>query len=352
MKKSLFICFGAMMAVSAMAQTTVTYKMNGLIQGDSRTLTKFEYVDKGEKGANQVWDYSGAKETGTMVLNQNVNYGQPMGNLNVASSNLLFACDEGGEKDTYFEISKDAKMYWGLQSKSAKIEFNEPIVDLPFPFSYGDIRTGSMDGVYTENTGETYPIEGHYFTSADAWGTLTLPDGTTYNDVLRVKVEKIYKQQFGSYNYDIHTIRYQYFAPGVRYPVMIALINDTQSDCNCSCGKSHTEEAFYQTQTALKSLKSFEMDSYMADAQGEFELSAYPNPFKTVVNAKLNAPKAATVKLEILDATGRLIQSYGEYNLEAGDNVVTLNTASIGIGQFTLRAIYGGEVFTQTIIKK
>jgi hypothetical protein len=66
----------------------------------------------------------------------------------------------------------------------------------------------------------------------------------------------------------------------------------------------------------------------------------------------LNAPKAATVKLEILDATGRLIQSYGEYNLEAGDNVVTLNTASIGIGQFTLRAIYGGEVFTQTIIKK
>jgi hypothetical protein len=179
-----------------------------------------------------------------------------------------------------------------------------------------------------------------------------LPDGTTYNDVLRVKVEKIYKQQFGSYNYDIHTIRYQYFAPGVRYPVMIALINDTQSDCNCSCGKSHTEEAFYQTQTALKSLKSFEMDSYMADAQGEFELSAYPNPFKTVVNAKLNAPKAATVKLEILDATGRLIQSYGEYNLEAGDNVVTLNTASIGIGQFTLRAIYGGEVFTQTIIKK
>ncbi|MBQ6562008.1 MAG: T9SS type A sorting domain-containing protein, partial [Paludibacteraceae bacterium] len=115
---------------------------------------------------------------------------------------------------------------------------------------------------------------------------------------------------------------------------------------------SHTEEAFYQTQTALKSLKSFEMDSYMADAQGEFEMSAYPNPFKTVVNAKLNAPKAATVTLEILDATGRLIQNYGEYNLEAGDNVVTLNTASVGIGQFTLRTIYGGEVFTQTIIKK
>ena len=93
MKKSLFICFGAMMAVSAMAQTTVTYKMNGLVQGDSRTLTKFEYVDKSEKGANQVWDFSGAKEIGSMVINQNVNYGQPMGNLNVASSNLLFACD-------------------------------------------------------------------------------------------------------------------------------------------------------------------------------------------------------------------------------------------------------------------
>ena len=62
MKKSLFICFGAMMAVSAMAQTTVTYKMNGLIQGDSRTLTKFEYVDKGEKGANpecQLWTANG-----------------------------------------------------------------------------------------------------------------------------------------------------------------------------------------------------------------------------------------------------------------------------------------------------
>lgn len=352
MKKSLSICFGAMMAVSAMAQTTVTYKMNGLIQGDSRTLTKFDYVDKSEKGANQVWDFSGAKEMGTMVLNQNVNYGQPMGNLNVASSNLLFACDEGGEKDTYFEISKDAKMYWGLQSKNAKIEFNEPIIDLPFPFSYGDIRTGSMDGLYTENSGATYPIEGQYFTSADAWGTLTLPDGTTYNDVLRVKVEKIYKQQFGSSNYDIHTTRYQYFAPGVRYPVMIAIISDTQSDCNCACGKSHTEEAYYQTQTALKNLKSFSMDSYMADAEGEFEMSAYPIPFKTVLNAQINAPKAAPVTLEILDATGRLVKSFGEHNLEAGDNVITLNTTDVVAGQLVLRAIYGGEVFTKTIIKK
>ncbi len=340
------------MATSAIAQTTVTYKMNGLVQGDSRTLTKFEYVDKSEKGANQVWDFSGAKETGTMVINQNVNDGQPMGNLNVASSNLLFACDEGGEKDTYFEISKNAKMYWGLQSKTAKIEFNEPIVDLPFPFSYGDIRTGSMDGVYTENSGETYPVEGNYFTSADAWGTLTLPDGTTYSNVLRVKVEKMYKQPFGSSNYDIHTIRYQYFAPGVRYPVMIALINDMQSDCNCACGKSHTEEAYYQTQTALKSLKSFTMDAEMADAIGEFEMNTYPNPFKTVLNAKFNAPKAGTVTFEILDATGRVIKNYGEFNAESGDNVVTLNTSEIGIGQFVLRAIYAGEVFTQTIVKK
>ena len=340
------------MALAATAQTTVTYKMNGLIQGDSRTLTKFEYTDNSEKGANQVWNYSGAKETGTMVINQNVNYGQPMGNLNVASQNLLFACDEGGEKDTYFEISRGQKMYWGLQSENAKIEFNEPIIDLPFPFSYGDIRTGSMDGVYTENGGMTYNIEGNYFTSADAWGTLTLPDGTTYDNVLRVKVEKMYKQPFGSSNYDIHTIRYQYFAPGVRYPVMIALISDMQSDCNCSCGHTHTEEAYYQTQTALKSLKSFEMDAYMADAEGEFELNVYPNPFKTIVNANINAPKASDVTLEILDASGRVIKNYGSYKVDAGSNVITLNTTEIGIGQFVLRAFYAGEVFTQTIVKK
>ena len=66
----------------------------------------------------------------------------------------------------------------------------------------------------------------------------------------------------------------------------------------------------------------------------------------------MNAPKAATVTLEILDAAGRVVKNFGEYDLEAGDNVITLNTAEVGIGQFTLRAIYAGEVFTQIIIKK
>lgn len=335
------------------AQTKVTYRTNALIPGDERTLTKFEYTDNSQSGPAQVWDFSKAQTSESMVISQGVNTGVEVGNLNLGSSNNLLECNEGDEKNTYFEISKNQKMYWGLKGKGgAFIQFNEPIVDLPFPFAYGDIVSGPMDGSYTDNDGKVYSIEGQYFTTADAWGTLILPDGSKYDNVLRVKVEKFYKQPLGSLNFDIHTVRYQYFAPGVRYPVMIALVDDTKSDCNCACGQSHNEYAYYQSESSVIALRSTEEVSNEQAEEANFELSAYPNPFKSVLVASYTSNKAGDVTLDILDANGKLVKSFGKFNVEEGTNTVTLETSDLGLGYYVLRATFDGGTYAQNVVKK
>ena len=95
-------------AVATFAQTRITYENNALRLGDSRSLKKIEYQDPGQGGANQIWDFSNAKEIKTMAINQSEDLSKPK------SKNLFLSCDEGGNKNTFFEISKTKKMYLGL----------------------------------------------------------------------------------------------------------------------------------------------------------------------------------------------------------------------------------------------
>jgi len=46
------------------AQTSLTYRNNAMITGDSNTLQEIQYADPGNSGSNQVWDFSRIQFTG------------------------------------------------------------------------------------------------------------------------------------------------------------------------------------------------------------------------------------------------------------------------------------------------
>lgn len=340
MRKFFTLSAAMFMTLGCFAQTVITYNNNGLRAGDYRSLKQIEYKDYPQSGANQVWDFSDSKEISSdMYINQRNNGSSSAGNL-------LLSCDEGGSKSTFFEISKTKKMYYGLESGSTTISFNEPIVDLKFPFAYGEIVSGVMNGSYKINEKE-YTIDGNYFTSADAWGTLILPDGNVYENTLRIKVEKIYTQELGGVKYDIKTVRYQYFAEGVRYPVLIVLESDVKTNCNCNCNHK-TQEAFYEPPMYFNAKESISENSVISN----FEYSVTPNPFSEEVNVSFSLSANAKVSVELADLSGKAVKKIANEKLKSGDYTFSSNTSDLNAGKYTLVIRVNKKIYTAKVIKK
>lgn len=335
-------------ASSLFAQNKITYKVNGLNAGDVRAMQQIEYMPQGKGGANQVWDFSAAKEMKPMVIEQASNAATQIGDLDLTSRNTLLAVNENNEKTTFFEITNTEKRYWGLQSGMVKIEFEQPIVDMKFPMAYQDVITGPMVGTY--HTGATAePISGNYTSEADAWGSLVLPDGQRYDNVLRVKLTKSYQQKSGSLTYDINTVRYQYYAEGVRYPVLIVLDNNVNSDCNCTCGHYTTQLAYYLP-NAQKEFKQLMKGHSVAD--NNVTINVYPNPFREQLNTTVMVGNATEANINVVDASGRLIKDFGTYNMAEGSNDVVLETADIVPGNYFLRVEVDGVNYAKVVMKK
>ncbi len=350
MKKVYTLALSLFAATTLFAQTTITYECNVLRAGDVRNLKKTEYQDPGKGGANQVWDFSQSKETKEMTIRQTED------RTITSNNNLNLVCDEGGEKNTIFEISKSKKMYWGLENSVVKIKFNEPIVDLKFPFSYGEKVEGIMDGTYTEN-GKTNPIKGTYTTQVDAWGTVILPDGNSYQNVLRVKVEKNYTQTFQSVNgteseYQISSVRYQYFAKGVRYPILIILESEVKSDCKCTCSNK-IKEAYYEAPAFI--LQDFGKDAVAEKEDAvirNFEYNVSPNPFENELRIAFSLSKNANIEINLVDINGKIVKQIVNEKTEKGEYVYSANTSGVIAGSYLIQIKVDQKIYVNKLVKK
>ncbi len=343
----------ALFATTALFAQSVTYDCNALRPGDVRNLKQIEYQAPGAGGTGLVWDFSQSKE-----LNEGMVLRQSEDRTITSNNNLNLICDEGGAKNTIFEISQTQKKYWGLENSSVKIRFNEPIIDLKFPFYYGEKIEGIMDGIYSYlDNGKVNPIKGTYTTQADATGTLILPDGNVYKDVLRVKVEKLYTQTFQTVSgseeeYQITSIRYQYFAKGVRYPVLIVLESEIKTNCKCACG-SKTREAFYETPALQFGESGKDVISEKGSTLIEnFEFNVSPNPFENDLRVTFSLHKDAKVEIDLVDMTGKAVKQIVNEKLEKSDYAFNANTSDIAAGNYILRLKIDKKVYSNKLVKK
>lgn len=336
----------AMLTSVTFAQYRLTYDANVLRPGDYRNMKQIEYAPQGEAGENKVWDFSKSKIVKDMYINQEKDLS------NSSAEGFRLSCDEGGKKNTLFEITSTEKRYFGMESANTTIKFEEAIVDLFFPMSYGDAKMGPMVGTYETANLVSY-IDGSYITKADAYGTLILPDGNVYYNTLRVKVEKNYKQEFGKYNYDIKTIRYQYFTEGARYPVLIAVESEVTSDCNCKCGNSTSKEMFMETPAVYgnDAIKNVKVRGSKKNEVSDFNYLVTPNPFTEFINVALTTEKEADITIDILDMNGKIMKELMSEKISAGQQSFNFNVSSLNPGKYALRITVDGKSYTNKLLK-
>ena len=186
MKKNYKLLAFILLPFSSIAQPTVL-NAESYILGTTIKRVICDSTGAGPSGASQIWNFMSLNPTGDTMRIQNIAplTVNPFPNANIAQS---FPNDT-----MYSHLQQTATQtwYWGdLDSSSlnASIYYSNPLLVMGRPFTYMDTASDSF--AYTTNyMGLPVTATGAVFIEADAYGTLTLPNGT-FNNVLRVKTTR------------------------------------------------------------------------------------------------------------------------------------------------------------------
>lgn len=327
------------------AQTVLTYSTHAMNEGDMLTLKKLESnsILLGGAGENQIWDYSDLKITGDHVIYYNA--------TNVNADQKTFACDQDGEMTVFYNLSSKYKLYNGITTNGVRIAFEEPIKEMMYPFQYNSQITGKMKGSYTTiSTGETEAIDGVYSVTGDAWGSLILPNGLTFKNVLRVKYVKDYSQMLNGNLYHITVNRYLYYGSESRYPIMQVI--EESFNCSCSCNSTRYTACFNDNIVPKNDMNDRKGKEKSTISTESFAYEVYPNPFNQELTIDYTIQANEKIKFSVFDLAGKELKILLNTNQLEGAYSISANLGNIPDATYILKMKVGNKSYEERIVKK
>jgi len=287
-------------SIGLFAQTSLTYKNNSLIKGDSFIFREIQCPDPGNAGANQIWDYSKIQYTEKNPVSsfQDATVQKLKG---ISDYNLLLS--ENGYE--YFMNSSENKLEeMGYVNKELNMNlvYSDPVLKMKYPFGYGEQFTDHFIGVAHYNETNLIDFFGDYSVTADAYGTLILPDRVIGN-ALRIKTIKKGLQINMCGTVDINIVRYMWYASGYRYPILSMSIVE-----NSYSGRvpEITKTAFTNTQQKNeKNASNVSNNPVKQIEKQDVVVVISPNPFSNKLTYNYFLSEQLPVSIEIYDVSGK-----------------------------------------------
>jgi hypothetical protein len=245
------------------AQPVLHYAQQGFVPDLTDSVQPVTYASPGAPGVNRYWDFSQLPPAGSRMVS-----------VTAALDSGKYVVNEGGETDFFFEATDVANRYTGWKSPEKQVLFDAPVTKLTFPFTFGNTVSESYSArsIYGGDT-LTSSISGNYTATADAYGTIVLPDGRELCNVLRVKTTDSYSENYCNTT-EVTVVKYQWYAPYYRFPVFTAV--------EAIYGFAHTTardtlQAAYYTLNAMPLPTVAAMDDVTVCIGSEVDLQAEGN---------------------------------------------------------------------------
>jgi hypothetical protein len=344
---------GFLLATSvAFAQPVLTYRTHGLKAGENNSMRQVQYVEPGNAGAMQVWDYtrlSPLNEGKTETVEQGENGALKV--TNVDGGVFTYACNE------------EANVYENYTGPGRMIRFEQPIIKIRYPFGYGATLTGSFSArcFYGANHEMGGNMAGNYSSEADAYGVLLLPDNVKLYNVLRVKTKESYVEELCN-NTQVELVKYLWYAPEYRYPVFVTW-NITYTPENGT--PTTVNESFYTTATLVSTPAAATPDITLTAEDvteeqiantivaPEVTYSIFPNPYNSYFHLTYTLEKETLVDIALFSTSGQYIKHLVKSVRQKGPQHVTYNPRSSDLaGFYLLRMTFDDKVYVQSLVKE
>lgn len=156
-------------------QHVVTQPANMFRDGDRVSMMPINYQDQGRTGRNVFWNL---RDVETEDNCHWVIYKE------LDTDKHRFAEREYDTRH-YYTLRNDSLLLSGFENSYSQANYEWPELYARFPMRYGDTMTGLFYGHGTYYDKIAFRTYGTYRTEADAYGTVILPDGSSYSGVIR-----------------------------------------------------------------------------------------------------------------------------------------------------------------------
>lgn len=348
MKNTYLLFAFLLLFITTQSQVTITQADLEAELTIGNTVTTFvdtltSSVDVGTAGQGS-WDFSGLQsqfqlDATSIDPSTSPAAGTFSGATHATYSNPTFA---GVTLETWVHLSVGGGTYGNMgayttASTSGFTTTTTIVIDPPesiyqLPLNYNDSWTESGTRSFSVEVAgfpQNHDVDYTSTNTVDAYGALTMPDGTIEN-VIRIKTETELTSNAGGVPTTSNYVDFVFLAPSGSF-----LAVNTEGTGAASGGTVNAVEVSWNygdASTDVEQIEELATDFYLAQN--------YPNPFNPTTNIQYSIPKTSDISLKVYDILGNEVatlvdrkQSAGVYNAKFDGS----NLAS-GIYFYTLRA--------------
>ena len=347
MKKYILFAAAMILVSTGFSQYVLSYKNNALIKGDVILSKEVQYVDPSSAGLNQIWDFSKITFNGTD--NSSRILSSPTAKLEgVSDYNILLS--EGGGREYYLNMTPTDLTEKGYTAKDLTMVYSDPVLKMIYPFTYGESFTDKYVGSALFQGLTKIDVSGDNTVTADAFGTLILPNLTLTN-TLRVKAEKTGVEMNPCSSNVVDILKYSWYAPGYRYPVLVITTIESKAT-----GQEPviTKSATINVQQPVNTETVGDVPEPQPQATNDIAVSVYPNPFNEKFNFNYFLRKQMPVKIALYDVIGKFTKLVLQSDMQAeGIHTGEIDAEELNLtpGMYYLRFTFENQVVVKKVVK-
>ncbi len=330
MKKTLHNLFTGILIASTTivaAQPTLTGTGCNPVVGDNFTLSTSGYFSQGTSGANQTWNNS----TLTPTASSGETCVTVASTTNGSSFPIANTAVQGGTTVSYYNASSTASQNYGYDAGGTLIIYSNPEDLLHFPFSYNNTYTDGWAATFVSG-GYTYYRKGTTTITADAYGTLTTPNGT-YTNAMRIHMVQAYTDSVY-----------------VGAPTVITYNNDEYM-----WYKNGVHSALAYTYSMVANGSTSTNGGYLSSALSVNEIdnsismfNVYPSPANSFINVQFNLTESKKASFKVYNTLGAEMSTTAVEDAFAGINNYKIDVANLPEGIYFVQIVLeNGNVETR-----
>lgn len=309
----------------------------------------------GPAGANQSWDFSFLQEAGrdTSVIQLASSLPQSgfFPGADFAGGNIVPAGSNSGggasaSADFFFSAGTNGELlYWGASTEInangniiiQNAPYSDPEVIFSYPMMYQDSVSDDFAGAFDPGGGIVVNRTGSNYRIYDGYGTLIMPNGATFTDVIRIRLVQTYSDTSASSAFPINN-QYQsenvyYIGRGNKLPYLQYNSLTTTVAPNAPI-TTHFLVA-YPNSGAV----GIKEELLSAD-----EMRLSPNPNSGQTKLAINSRGGERLRVEIMDIQGKVIKTVFEGAALPSSSEISLDNSDLVDGFYLVKVELGEKL--------
>lgn len=321
--------------LNANAQLSLTKAFNEPVVGNVNTKKGYDSTAVLPKnvGINQVWNFASLTTNTVVEVSTFKTVASTTYSANFPSATITE--DDGVGGFTYSKATSTQFELVGFENANTVVNFTNSAIAAVWPISYGYSNTDSFAGPATINGTLTGTAVGTLTTLGSGTGTLIIPGGASFTNILQVKTNQTLNISLAGGFITANSVikGYDYYHSTQKFPLLSVSYNNTSGSA------PSTSATIRVNNVVLTGINDLNFDA---------SFSIFPNPAKNQVNVKLHNATNASCNIEIVNSIGVPVQSINlGSDTEISNNISISNLAA---GIYIVKTTLGDKVSARKLI--